>query len=92
VPWTEGAVHHLLVARVSDREAVQTALATARIATGVHYPVALSDQPALSAWARPAPAAEHAASTVLSLPMDPLMTRDEVEYVCDHLDRSLAHA
>ncbi|MCU1465353.1 MAG: Glutamine-scyllo-inositol transaminase [Actinomycetia bacterium] len=92
VPWTDGAVHHLMVARVGDRDAVQTALAAARIATGVHYPVALSNQPALSAWARPAPAAEEAASTVLSLPMDPLMTPAEVEYVCDHLDRSLAHA
>ena len=92
VPWTEGAVHHLLVARVGNREAVQAAMSAAGIATGVHYPVALSDQPALSAWAKPAPAAENAAATVLSFPMDPLMTPAEVEYVCDHLDRTLAHA
>ena len=92
VPWTEGAVHHLLVARVDDREAVQATMKEAGIATGVHYPLSLSQQPALSEWAVAAPNAEHAAATVLSLPMDPLMTVAEVDYVCDHLDRSLTHA
>jgi dTDP-4-amino-4,6-dideoxygalactose transaminase len=58
----------------------------------VHYPLSLSQQPALSEWATPAPIAEHAGATVLSLPMDPLMSVAEVEVVCDHLDRCLAHA
>lgn len=87
VPWEDGAVHHLLVVRVpSDRrEDIQSALAADGIQTGVHYPVALTRQPSLAAFSRPAPAAEEAAATVLSLPMDPLMTLDEVDRVCERL-------
>jgi dTDP-4-amino-4,6-dideoxygalactose transaminase len=91
VPWNEGAVHHLLVARTTDRDAVQRAMAGAGIQTAVHYPVALSQQPALAAWARSCPAAEDAAATVLSLPLDPLMTPSEVDVVCELFDRTLAH-
>ena len=86
VPWAPGAVHHLLVARVTARERVREELADAGIATGVHYPVPLSRQPWLvAAGAAPAPAAEAAGDDVLSLPMDPLMTLDEVDAVADAL-------
>jgi len=87
VPWQPGAVHHLLVVRIADgaRPAVEAALAERGIGTGVHYPLALSEQPALAPWARPCPSAERAASEVLSLPMDPLMTDDDVDRVCDAL-------
>lgn len=85
VPWDEGAVHHLLVTRVAPerRDRIRDELAAVGIGTGVHYPVPLSRQPSLGPWARPTPAAEIAAGSVLSLPMDPLMTLDEVDYVCD---------
>jgi len=91
VPWEDGAVHHLLVARVPGdrRSEIAEALAGAGIGTGIHYPVALSRQPALAPWARPCPAAEQAAAEVLSLPMDPLMTVDEVERVCETLTGAL---
>jgi dTDP-4-amino-4,6-dideoxygalactose transaminase len=82
VPWEEGAVHHLLVAQVDERDRVQAQLADAGIDTGVHYPLALSQQQALAPWHRSTPAAERAAARVLSLPMDPLMTFDEVDRVC----------
>jgi dTDP-4-amino-4,6-dideoxygalactose transaminase len=90
VPWEQGAVHHLLVARVADRERVQAALADAGIQSGVHYPLSLSQQPALEAQWSPCPAAEHAAATILSLPMDPLMTHDQVDVVCETLTRVTA--
>lgn len=88
VPWDDGAVHHLLVSRVGDREKVATALAERGIGTGIHYPVALSQQPWLvDGGAVRAPAAERAADEVLSLPMDPLMTVDEaVEVARSFLD------
>lgn len=89
VPWEEGAVHHLVVARVPGRECVRTALDAAGVETGVHYPLALSSQPSLSAWSRSAPVAEAAASEVLSLPIDPLMTSSDVDEVCDALERVL---
>jgi dTDP-4-amino-4,6-dideoxygalactose transaminase len=90
VPWSPGAVHHLLVGHVDDRERVQSKLAAASIESGVHYPLALSQQQALAAWRRPCPAAEAAAARVLSLPMDPLMSFDEVDRVCSVLVDELA--
>jgi len=82
IPFDDGSVHHLLVVKVDDRETVQRRLTDKGIASGVHYPLALSQQPALAAFAGPTPAAEAAADTVLSLPMDPLMSVDEVDRVC----------
>ena len=85
VPWEEGAVHHLLVTRVDAdrRDRIQEELGALGIGTGVHYPIPLSRQPSLAPWAHATPAAEAASESVLSLPIDPLMTDDEVDYVCD---------
>lgn len=85
VPWEPGAVHHLLVARVEGRDRIQAGLADAGIGTGVHYPVALSQQPATAAFGPSTPVAEAAAASVLSLPLDPLMDPADVQYVCDHV-------
>ncbi len=84
VDWEDGAVHHLLVVRVpaADRTRIMADLGAAGVQTGIHYPVALSRQPALARWTpRPCPAAERAASEVLSLPIDPLMEDEEVDLV-----------
>jgi dTDP-4-amino-4,6-dideoxygalactose transaminase len=89
VPWEEGAVHHLLVVRVPQRDAVQAALREAGVQTGVHYPVALSAQPATSGWSAGCPNADRAAAEVLSLPMDPLLTDDEVRTVASALRAAL---
>lgn len=92
VPWESGAVHHLLVVRVpnGERDQVQSILNEAGVETGVHYPIALSHQPSLKQWATPAPEAERAAGEVLSLPMDPMMTIGEVDYVSDVLGEALS--
>jgi dTDP-4-amino-4,6-dideoxygalactose transaminase len=84
VPWEAGAVHHLVVVRIADgrRDEVAKALEAHGIDTGVHYPLALSQQPALKPWKRPCPNAEQASAEVLSLPIDPLMTDEEVGRVC----------
>lgn len=86
VPWEDGAVHHLLVMRTPaiDRDRLLEALRAEGVGVGVHYPVALTDQPSLRPYLTGAcPNAEAAAASVLSLPMDPLMTLSQVEYVCD---------
>lgn len=87
VPWDDGAVHHLMVARVppAEREQVRAALLRAGIDTSIHYPTTLSQQPSLSGWAKPCPVAEAASDEVLSLPMDPLMTEAEVDRVASAL-------
>jgi dTDP-4-amino-4,6-dideoxygalactose transaminase len=94
LPWNDGAVHHLLVAMVppTSREAIQGLLGEAGVGSGIHYPVPLSKQPSLAPWAVSCPVAEAAAESVLSLPMDPLMTGDEVAYVAGVLDAALEGA
>ncbi|MDW3218205.1 MAG: DegT/DnrJ/EryC1/StrS family aminotransferase [Acidimicrobiales bacterium] len=86
VPWEAGAVHHLLVMRAdpAGRDRLLDALRAEGLGVGVHYPVALTQQPSLAPYlTAPCPHAEAAAASVLSLPMDPLMTLTQVEYVCD---------
>ena len=90
VPWNDGAVHHLLVARFHDRDSVQELLRDAGISSGIHYPVPLSLQPWLAESSIPCPGAEEAAEEILSLPIDPLMTTIEVDRVADQLERALA--
>ena len=83
VPWQPGDVHHLLVIRVASvcRDRVRVELAAADIETGIHYPIPLSRQRSLAPWWRTCPNAELAAKEMLSLPIDPLMTTDEVDRV-----------
>ncbi|NEK59061.1 DegT/DnrJ/EryC1/StrS family aminotransferase [Geodermatophilus sabuli] len=77
------SVHHLAVVQVPDREATTRALDAAGIGWGIHYPVPCHLQPALAGFADgPLPVAEHAARHILSLPMSPTMTADQVDTVC----------
>jgi dTDP-4-amino-4,6-dideoxygalactose transaminase len=87
VPWDPGAVHHLFAVRIADgrRDAIRTVLEARGIGTGIHYPVPLSRQPALAPWTRPCPEAQKAAEELLSLPLDPLMTVEQAEFVADTL-------
>lgn len=85
-------VYHLYVVRVPDRDVIQAALKEAGIATGVHYPIAL---PSLAAYrylgykSEDFPIANRYAGEILSLPMFPEMTDEQVAYVCDVLMRSV---
>jgi len=73
-------VFHLCVARVPERERFR---ATAPFETGVHYPRALTQQPAYAADTRGAcPEAEAWAHECVSLPCFPELRDDEVEIVC----------
>jgi len=79
------AVYHLYVVRVPDgrREALQEHLKANGIQTGIHYPIAL---PFLNAYrylghsAAEFPEALKASSEILSLPMFPELTADQVAY------------
>jgi dTDP-3-amino-3,4,6-trideoxy-alpha-D-glucose transaminase len=83
-----GHVYHLFVVRVPggparDRRAsLQQHLASHGIDTLVHYPVPIPDQPAMSGVApAPCPRAGAACSEVLSLPLHPAMTEQDVDAV-----------
>ncbi len=73
-------VFHLCVARVSDRAAFRDRVP---FRTGVHYPLALTEQPAYRRFVRaPCPEAESWAAECVSFPCFPEMTDDEIEVVC----------
>ncbi len=76
-------VHHLCVVRVPDRERFRAALAAGGVATAVHYPLALTQQPAYRHLTRhPCPRAEAWAAQCVTLPCFPELRDDEVDTVC----------
>jgi dTDP-4-amino-4,6-dideoxygalactose transaminase len=84
------AVHHLAVVRVADRDAVRARLAERGIGTGIHYPVPCHLLAPYAQFATgPLPVAERAAAEIMSLPMFPEMTLDDVEHVATELNQLL---
>lgn len=78
------SVYHLYVIRTDDRDSLQTALKSAGIASGLHYPVPVHLQPPYLDPSRPSLAVvEDAARRLLSLPMFPHITEEQVERVAD---------
>ena len=78
-------VYHLYVVRVPDREALADYLRSRGIDTGLHYPQSLHECSAylhLGYKLGDLPHAEATCRSVLSLPMHPCITREEVETVC----------
>jgi dTDP-4-amino-4,6-dideoxygalactose transaminase len=77
-------VYHAYTIRSEERERLVQQLASAGVQTGVHYPAPIHMQPAYRDARFPAgslPVAETAARQVVSLPMYPEMTREQVEAV-----------
>jgi len=72
--------------RISLRDELRKYLSEKGISTGIHYPIPLHLQPAfefLGYKKGDFPVAEKLAEEVLSLPMFPELTKDEIYYVCD---------
>jgi dTDP-4-amino-4,6-dideoxygalactose transaminase len=77
-------VHHLEVVEVDDRRRVVDELTRRGVGWGLHYPVPCHRQPAFARWADgPLAVAESAAERIVSLPMFPTISTEEVERVCD---------
>ena len=77
-------VYHLYAVQSATRDALASFLAERGIGTKVHYPHALHQLEAYPEWhslAGQFPNAERLARTVLSLPMYPEMTDEEVRIV-----------
>ena len=71
-----------------DREQVQQALQAKGIPTAVHYPTPLHLQPCFAYLGHQKgdfPVAEKISQQILSLPLNPDMTIEEISYVCQHL-------
>ncbi len=77
---------HLYVVRVENRAELRAALSERGVQTGVHYPHPIHHMPAFAAPQPPClPHAEHLAQCVLSLPLHPRLTDDDVRAVCEAL-------
>jgi dTDP-4-amino-4,6-dideoxygalactose transaminase len=78
-------VYHLYAVRTEHREELRKGLLEFGIETGIHYPIPLHLQQAYSWMNLPVgsfPNSERSARTVLSLPMHPYITQQQVEHVC----------
>ena len=87
MPWARH-VYHLYTLRTDDRDALQAAMQMEGIQTGIHYSVPVHLQPAYAdlGYGRGAlPQSEKAAEEVLSLPLYPEMTDDQIQGVTQAL-------
>lgn len=78
-------VYHLFVVRVPNRYEVREELSQRGIEVGLHYPTSLHLQKAYQYLGyRPGdfPESEAAAESILSLPMFPHITEEQVDHVC----------
>jgi dTDP-4-amino-4,6-dideoxygalactose transaminase len=81
-------VWHLFVVRVADQEGVRKRLADQGVATGVHYPLPLHEQPAykhLGIARGTLPITEKVAREVVSLPMYAELSRAQLQTVVNAL-------
>ena len=85
-------VYHLYVILTAQRDRLQQRLRELGVATGLHYPIPVHLQEAFAdqGYKRDdLPITERTAETLLSLPMFPHMTDEQVEYVIDAVRRSI---
>jgi dTDP-4-amino-4,6-dideoxygalactose transaminase len=85
-------VWHLFVVRTGERERLQSLLKEEGIATGIHYPVPLHEQPAYEdrRASYSLPVTERAAREVLSLPMYPELSQEQIEAICSAVTAAFA--
>ncbi len=85
-------VYHLYVVQVPNRDRVQAALKAEGIETGIHYPIPLHQQPAyarLGYKPEDFPISAALGPKILSLPMFPEITDEQIRKVVDALKRAL---
>lgn len=79
-------VYHLYVIRTAERDEMQMYLKSRGISTGIHYPIPLHLQEAyrhLGYNPGSFPVTEHMAPHILSLPMYPELTEEQIRHVAD---------
>ncbi len=90
--WVK-AVYHLYVIRIEARDQLQAYLSDKGIATALHYPVPLHLQKAYAGMGyKPGyfPVAEKVAEEILSLPMFPELTEEQIDTVCKEIEGFVA--
>jgi dTDP-4-amino-4,6-dideoxygalactose transaminase len=79
-----GHVYHLFPVLTTHRAALQAHLTSRSIETLIHYPTPITRQAAMAGWnPAPCPVADRVCGELLSLPMYPGLSDDEVGMVID---------
>jgi dTDP-4-amino-4,6-dideoxygalactose transaminase len=81
-------VYHLFMIQVSRRDALRQFLQDRGVQTGIHYPTPIHLQAAYAdhGWKKgDFPVAEELASRIVSLPMFPELTAEQIDYVCGQI-------
>jgi len=79
-------VYHMFVIQVDNRDGLQRFLAEKGVSTGIHYPVAVHQQPAIRALYKDIPClpvTERIVNRILSLPIYGEISAEQVTYVCN---------
>ena len=86
--FSNNHVFHLFVVRTQNRDYLQDFLNANGIQTVIHYPVPPHKQRALSDWNHLSfPITEKIHNEVLSLPISPVLTMDEVDFIIEILNK-----
>ena len=89
-PMGAEPVDELLCCGVGDRGLVLQSLQAEGIGAGIHYPIPCHRQPALREFAGTAlPVSERVAGRVISLPIYPELSEDQVDRICQGLGNAL---
>jgi dTDP-4-amino-4,6-dideoxygalactose transaminase len=85
-------VYHLFVVEVDDRDRVIAELRAAGIGAAIHYPTPIHLQPAWTQLGAPGdfPDSERLAQRIISLPLFPTITEDQIDRVAEALRDALA--
>jgi len=89
------AVYHLFVVRTDKRDALRSALETRGVETGIHYPIPLHLQPAYAHLRIPKgsyPVSESLCSRILSLPIYPEMSEEQIRFVASETATAVREA
>lgn len=80
------SVYHTFIVQTDQRDALQAHLKSKGIDSKIHYPIAIHQQAAASNNASAQeryPMTEQQVKTILSLPVYPELTDEQVQYICD---------
>jgi dTDP-4-amino-4,6-dideoxygalactose transaminase len=84
---SDNHVFHLFVIRTNNREHLQSYLSENEIETMIHYPIPPHKQSAFAIWnSLSFPITEQIHKEVLSLPISPIMTNEEIDFVIEKIN------
>jgi len=89
-PYSKHVYHQYAIRVTADfplsREELMKHLEERGISTAVHYPSCISSQPVFRQYEASTPVSHSVSKEILSLPVHPLLTEKDLEYVCNSIN------